>query len=113
MRLPIYVGASNMYGSHAFFVLQPCRRVMAHSKNMDCTFLQEEILFMDENKVLSLKGKRVVITKVNGDVVSSYISNIIGASNSPHLPCGFILSNGMEIGFASIKTITINVNEKN
>ena len=85
MRRPLYVGASNKYGSHAFFVLQPCRRVMAHSKNMDCTFLQEEILFMDENKVLSLKGKRVVITKVNGDVVSSYISNIIGASNSPHL----------------------------
>lgn len=68
---------------------------------------------MDENKVHDFRGKSVVITKVNGDVVSSSISNIIGASNSPHLPCGFILSNGMEIGFASIKTIIINVNDKN
>lgn len=68
---------------------------------------------MDEDKIHGFIGKRAVITKVNGDVVVSSISNIIGASNSPHMPCGFILSNGMEIGFASIKTITINVNEKN
>lgn len=68
---------------------------------------------MDEDKVHSFIGKRAVITKGNGDVVVSSISNLIGASNTPHLPCGLMLSNGMEIGFASIKSITINVNDKN
>lgn len=67
---------------------------------------------MNENRVHNFKGKNAIITKVNGDVVESSISNLIGASNEPHLPCGFILSNGMEIGFASIQTITIR-NENN
>lgn len=80
---------------------------------MDYTFSQEELLFMDENKVHSFRGKRVVITKANGDIIESSVTNLIGASNTPHLPCGFILSNGMEIGFASIKTIVINVNDNN
>lgn len=68
---------------------------------------------MDEDKVQSFRGKMVIITTENGDVVNFSISNLIGASNAPHLPCGFILSNGMEVGFTSIKTFSINVNDKN
>lgn len=74
---------------------------------MKTSFTREELLFSEHQEIFKLKGVTVEIFKNNGDVVKSTISNIIGASTTPNLPCGFILHDGQEINFGSIKLINI------
>ncbi|MDD6132614.1 MAG: hypothetical protein PUB55_07640 [Bacteroidales bacterium] len=62
---------------------------------------------MDKDEIMSLKGLNVRIKKTNNTEVSSQILNLIGASNEPYLPCGFILSSNEEILFGSVKELTI------
>lgn len=74
---------------------------------MDKILSKEDLLFLKEDEVIKLRGKFVEIKKEDGTVINSEIQNIIGASNAPHLPCGFVLSNKKEICFGSIKEILI------
>lgn len=71
------------------------------------TFTLEDLMFMDVDEIMSLKGLTVKIKRTNNIEISSQILNFIGASNEPHLPCGFILSNNEEILFGSIKELSI------
>lgn len=66
-----------------------------------------ELLSLSNDEVNNLKGVDVVITKRNGDKVELTIVNIMLAANEPHLPCGFVLSDGKEVRFDSIRRIEL------
>lgn len=71
-----------------------------------------ELLFL-KDQVFSFCHKPVSITKKNGDVVKGKITNIEGASNSPHLPIGFILDGNLTVSFGSIQKMEIIINIDN
>lgn len=66
-----------------------------------------ELLSLSNDEVNNLKGVDVVITKRNGDKVELTIVNIMLAANEPYLPCGFVLSDGKEVRFDSIRRIEL------
>lgn len=74
---------------------------------MKSNFSQEELLFLKKDEVSKFKGTNVIIKKIDNTEISSQIINIIGASNEPHLPCGFVLNNNADIYFGTIKEIIL------
>ncbi|MDE6112948.1 MAG: hypothetical protein K2G46_06040 [Bacteroidales bacterium] len=71
------------------------------------TFTCEELLLLDKKEVNNLRGLAVVITKRDGNVIESTIDKIMVAVNPSYLPCGFVLSDGKEVGFDSIRWIEV------
>ena len=70
------------------------------------TFTCEELLLLDKKEVNNLRGLAVVITKRDGNVIESTIDKIVVAAKDP-LPCGFVLSDGKEVRFDSIRRIEV------
>lgn len=70
------------------------------------TFTCEELLLLDKKEVDNLKGLAVVIIKRDGNVIESAIDKIVVAAKEP-LPCGFVLSDGKEVRFDSIRRIEV------
>lgn len=74
---------------------------------MNKSFTRESLLSLSEHEVENLKGLDVVITKCNGDIIESTVDKIMLAANPPYLPCDFVLSNGIKVGFESIKRMEV------
>lgn len=74
---------------------------------MSRSFTCESLLWLSEHEVESLKGLDVVITKCNGEIIESAIDKIMLAAIT-HLPCGFVLANGIKVGFESIKLMEVS-----
>ncbi|MDE7149415.1 MAG: hypothetical protein K2O01_03260 [Bacteroidales bacterium] len=74
---------------------------------MNKSFTRESLLRLSEHEVENLKGLDVVITKCNGEIIESTIDRIMLAANEPHLPCGFVLLNKIEVGFDSIRRMDV------
>lgn len=71
------------------------------------SFTFEELLSLSKDEVKELKGLDVVVTKRDGNVIESTIANIMLAFEDRSLPCGFVLSNGIKVGFDSIRLIEV------
>ncbi|MDE7102629.1 MAG: hypothetical protein K2O46_00065 [Bacteroidales bacterium] len=71
------------------------------------TFTCEELLSLSNDEVNNLKGLDVVVTKRDGNVMESTIDKIMVAVNDHSLPCGFVLLDGKEVRFDSIRWIEV------
>ena len=74
---------------------------------MSKIFTCEELLSLSNDEVNNLKGRNVVVTKRDGNVIESTIDKIMVAINDHSLPCGFVLLDGKEVRFDSIRRIEV------
>mgnify|MGYP000668367262 CR=1 FL=1 len=67
----------------------------------------DDLLKLTEEQVNPLRGKRCSFNMRDGSKAEGVIDKLQLASNSPYLPCGFILSDGKTINFQSLKDMEV------
>lgn len=67
----------------------------------------DDLLKLSEEQTNTLRGKRCAFNMRDGSNAEGVIDRLLLASNSPHLPCGFILSDGRTIDFQSFINVEV------
>ncbi|WP_278945668.1 hypothetical protein [Parabacteroides johnsonii] len=62
----------------------------------------DDLLKFTEEQANPLRGKRCSFNIRDGSKAEGVIDRLLLASTAPHLPCGFILSDGKTINFQSL-----------
>jgi hypothetical protein len=70
-------------------------------------YTRDELLSLDDDTILSLKNRNVIIQTCDEKSVFGLITGFKRAANSPNLVCSLIINENMIISFEKIKKITI------